>query len=93
MNSVLKPDDNKRALVVGLGLTGRSCVRHLVARGYKVAGVDTRPAPPAFETLKREFPQAALHTGGLPERLFADPRIAGRESGCLAQGTGDRARP
>jgi len=75
MNSVLKPDDNKRALVVGLGLTGRSCVRHLVARGYKVAGVDTRPAPPAFETLKREFPQAALHTGGLPERLFADPGL------------------
>ncbi len=75
MNSVLKPDDNKRALVVGLGLTGGSCVRHLVARGYKVAGVDTRPAPPAFEMLRREFPQATLHTGGLPERLFADPGL------------------
>ena len=75
MNAVLKPDDNKRALVVGLGLTGRSCVRHLMAHGYVVRGVDTRPTPPQMEELKREYPQMELHVGGLPERLFDDPGL------------------
>jgi UDP-N-acetylmuramoylalanine--D-glutamate ligase len=72
MSAVLKPNDDKRALVVGLGLTGLSCVRHLAARGYKVAGVDTRAAPPKLDELKRGFPQVELHTGGLPAALFDD---------------------
>ena len=75
MNAVLKPDNNKRALVVGLGLTGRSCVRHLVARGYAVRGVDTRAAPPELEKLRREYPQVELHLGGLPQPLFDDPGL------------------
>ena len=75
MNAVLKPDDNKRALVVGLGLTGHSCVRHLMTHGYAVRGVDTRPTPPQIEELKRAYPQVELHVGGLPEKLFADPGL------------------
>ncbi len=75
MNAVLKPNDDKRALVVGLGLTGLSCVRHLVARGYKVAGVDTRDVPPKFDELKRSYPQVELHTGGLPPSLFDEPGL------------------
>ncbi len=75
MNAVLKPDDNKRALVVGLGLTGRSCVRHLTARGYVVRGVDTRAAPPRIEELKREYPRMELHLGGLLASLFDDPGL------------------
>ncbi len=65
----------KRALVVGLGLTGISCVRHLVARGYDVTVVDTREQPPKLEELRREFPQVAVHTGGLPPALFDDPGL------------------
>ena len=34
------------ALVVGLGLTGISCVSHLVARGSDVTVADTREQPP-----------------------------------------------
>jgi len=75
MSAVLKPNDDKRALVVGLGLTGLSCVRHLVARGYKVAGVDTRDAPPKLDELKRSYPQVELHSGGLPAALFDDPGL------------------
>ncbi|HKQ31546.1 MAG TPA: Mur ligase family protein, partial [Burkholderiales bacterium] len=67
--------ETKRALVVGLGLTGASCVRHLLARGYAVTGVDTRTAPPGFEQLQREFPQANLHAGGLDPALFRDPGL------------------
>jgi UDP-N-acetylmuramoylalanine--D-glutamate ligase len=70
-----KPNDDKRALVVGLGLTGRSCVRHLAARGYAVRGVDTREAPPELGALKRRFPQVELYPGGLPDTLFDRPGL------------------
>ena len=65
----------KRALVVGLGLTGFSCVRHLVARGHDVTVVDTRDQPPKLDELKREFPDVAVHTGGLPAAFFDDPGL------------------
>ncbi len=61
---------NKQALVVGLGLTGASCVRHLRERGYRVAGVDTRAQPPGFDVLQHEFPDVAFHVGGFDAGLF-----------------------
>jgi UDP-N-acetylmuramoylalanine--D-glutamate ligase len=67
--------ETKRALVVGLGLTGASCVRHLVRRGYDVTGVDTRDEPPGFAELRGEFPHVAFHTGGLDEKLFREPGL------------------
>ena len=67
--------ETKRALVVGLGLTGFSCVRHLVARGHDVTVVDTRDQPPKLAELKREFPDVAVHAGGLPAALFDDPGL------------------
>ena len=67
--------ETKRALVVGLGLTGISCVRYLLARGYDVTVVDTRTQPPKLEELQREFPQVGVHTGGLPTALFNDPGL------------------
>jgi UDP-N-acetylmuramoylalanine--D-glutamate ligase len=75
MNAVLQAGEDKRALVVGLGLTGRSCVRFLTARGYRVTGVDTRPTPPELNELRREFPSVALHTGGLRPELFERPGL------------------
>ncbi len=67
--------ETKHALVVGLGLTGASCVRHLSRLGYAVTGVDTRPQPPQFDQLQREFPQTQFHLGGLEPRLFRDPGL------------------
>ncbi|MBI3899178.1 MAG: UDP-N-acetylmuramoyl-L-alanine--D-glutamate ligase [Gammaproteobacteria bacterium] len=62
----------KRALVVGLGFTGATCVRYLLKQGYDVVGVDTRRQPPNLHELQREFPNVVLHTGGLDERLLRD---------------------
>ena len=67
--------ETKRALVVGLGLTGISCVRHLLARGYDVAVVDTRAQPPKLKELQHEYPQVAAYAGGLPRTLFDDPGL------------------
>ena len=39
--------NKKRVLVVGLGKTGLSCARYLLARGYEVAVTDSREHPPA----------------------------------------------
>ncbi len=75
MNAVLRRDGDKRALVVGLGLTGLSCVRHLSARGYALTVVDTRAAPPGLQELRRNFPQVALHTGDLAPALFEQPGL------------------
>ncbi len=76
MNAALMAKtETKRALVVGLGLTGYSCVRHLVARGHDVTVVDTREHPPKLDELKREFPRVGVHTGGLPAVLFDDPGL------------------
>ena len=65
----------KHALVVGLGLTGMACVRHLVARGYQVTVVDTRDQPPKLDELRRDFPRVVAHTGGLPDAVFRDPGL------------------
>ncbi len=76
MNAVLMAKtETKRALVVGLGLTGISCVRHLNARGYDVTVVDTREQPPKLAELQHELPQVAVHTGGMPAALFDNPGL------------------
>jgi UDP-N-acetylmuramoylalanine--D-glutamate ligase len=61
-----------RTLVIGLGVTGLSCVRHLAARGTALAVADTRDAPPGLEALRRDHPDVAVFLGPLDERLFLD---------------------
>jgi UDP-N-acetylmuramoylalanine--D-glutamate ligase len=65
----------KRALVVGLGLTGLSCVRHLRARGYTVRVLDTRPEPPMLARLRAQWPQAEVHAGGWRADWLEDPGL------------------
>lgn len=61
-------------VVVGLGKTGLSCVRFLKSRGYPVAVTDTRDNPPGLAELQAEFPDVALHLGGLDAALLASAR-------------------
>lgn len=53
-----------RVLVVGLGLTGVSCVRYLTRLGCRVAVTDSRDHPPAAEALREQFPDLAMMLGG-----------------------------
>ena len=50
-------------LVLGLGLTGFSLARHLVARGARVRVADTRPSPPFAADFAAALPGIALATG------------------------------
>jgi UDP-N-acetylmuramoylalanine--D-glutamate ligase len=54
----------RRAVVVGLGVTGLSVVRHLRRLGVaSVTVVDSRQAPPEAGALRTQFPEVALHSG------------------------------
>lgn len=54
-------------VVVGLGKTGYSCVRHLVAQGYVVAVMDCKEKPALADNLRAEFPKVATYFGGYNE--------------------------
>lgn len=57
-------------VIVGLGATGISCVRHLRQRGMQVAVTDTRENPPFLPALKETFPEVVVATGGIDETLL-----------------------
>lgn len=54
-----------KALVVGLGDTGMSCVRWLIGHGAQVRTTDTRATTPHAERLRTEYPELAMRLGGL----------------------------
>jgi UDP-N-acetylmuramoylalanine--D-glutamate ligase len=56
---------DRKHIVVGLGMTGVSCVRYLLAQGSQVEVVDTRLQPPGLEKFKAEFPQVPVRLGPL----------------------------
>lgn len=54
---------DKTYLVVGLGLTGVSCVRYLRAQGKYVEAIDSRTNPPGLANVQAEFPDLKIHLG------------------------------
>lgn len=54
----------RKALVVGLGDTGASCVRWLLENDAEVRATDTRPAPPHALHLTEAFPEVQQTLGG-----------------------------
>ena len=57
-------------LVVGLGITGLSVVRHLHKLGESMIVVDSRDIPPALNEFKQSFADVPLHTGKFNKKLF-----------------------
>ena len=58
------------AVIVGLGNTGLSAARHLLSRGWRVSGTDTRDQPPALAALQALQADMPLRTGGLDVTLL-----------------------
>jgi len=61
----------RRAVVLGLGLTGYTLARWLAKHGATVSVADTRPHPPNAERLARENPGIPLETGPFTASTFA----------------------
>ncbi|MCY4154052.1 MAG: UDP-N-acetylmuramoyl-L-alanine--D-glutamate ligase [Gammaproteobacteria bacterium] len=71
------------SLILGLGKTGWSCVRHLAGSGERLAVADTRQAPPQLANLQQDYPQVPFLAGDFqPEllcrarRLIVSPGVA-----------------
>ena len=60
----------RRAIVLGLGMTGLSLVRHLLRHGADVRVADTRDDPPNLEALAVEFPQVRVDAGRFSDATF-----------------------
>ena len=63
---------DKKVLVLGLGETGLSLVRWLVARGAHVRAADSRDLPPTFALLRVELPQVEISCGVFRDEIFSD---------------------
>ncbi len=66
--------NSEPTLVIGLGKTGLSCVRFLVANGVPVAVTDSRVNPPCLDEFRNEFGKGldpvACSVGGFDGELF-----------------------
>lgn len=62
----------RRAVVLGLGVTGLSVARYLSGLGWRLLVADSRERPPGAEGLKMDAPGAELVTGRLDLELPAD---------------------
>lgn len=52
-------------VIVGLGLTGLSCARHLRRRQLPFSAMDTRDVPPGIDAFRSEFPDVDVTLGRL----------------------------
>ncbi len=57
-------------LIVGLGATGLSCVRHLAATDRSIVVTDSRTAPPALDAIRAEFSEIKTVLGSFDTALF-----------------------
>jgi len=67
-----RSDMHAYTLVVGLGMTGLSVVRHLRKLGESMIVVDSRDIPPALNEFKQDFSDVPLHTGKFNKKLFVN---------------------
>jgi UDP-N-acetylmuramoylalanine--D-glutamate ligase len=59
-------------VVVGLGQSGLSTVRTLMALGATATVSDSRADPPGLAALRAEFPELSCQLGGFDPMLFRD---------------------
>ncbi len=63
---------DKPRVVIGLGLTGMACARHLAALGEPFAVADSREQPPGLEAFRAEFSELPLQLGPFAVDQFVD---------------------
>jgi len=66
--------ENVYTLVVGLGVTGLSVVRYLRGLGESIIVTDSRDIPPGIKTLRENYPDVPVRTGGFDAELFVNAR-------------------
>lgn len=69
--SQAEPEKQPLTIVMGLGLTGLSCVELLVSKDAPFMVVDTRTNPPRLAQFKSDYPQVPVVLGELDKDLLA----------------------
>ena len=57
-------------VVLGLGVTGLSCARHLYRNGESFSVIDTRSHPPGLTEMEQEMPDVAVYAGDYPAAVL-----------------------
>ena len=70
MHEACRPSPGGHVLVVGLGETGLSCIRHLAGSYRTVVAVDSREHPPCRTEVESEFPEVDTRCGGFDVPVF-----------------------
>jgi UDP-N-acetylmuramoylalanine--D-glutamate ligase len=70
LNKVARGHGPTYTAVVGLGRSGLSCVRYLLAQGHRVAVTDSRVEPPGLAPLRALDNAIPLSLGGLDAKLL-----------------------
>lgn len=68
-------EQQRKAMIVGLGKSGLSAARYLHGQGYSVAVTDSRIAPPGLEALRDELPDAAVFVGGFSDAALVNTDV------------------
>jgi UDP-N-acetylmuramoylalanine--D-glutamate ligase len=55
--------DRTDYVVIGLGITGLSCIDFLVNQGLPVLAMDTRQTPPQLDSTQTRYPSLSIYTG------------------------------
>ncbi|TVS17455.1 MAG: UDP-N-acetylmuramoyl-L-alanine--D-glutamate ligase [Gammaproteobacteria bacterium] len=63
------------SVVLGLGVTGLSCLRHLHAQGRRLVAMDSRDAPPEVDTVREELPDVVVITGGFDAAIALEASL------------------
>lgn len=61
-------------LVIGLGISGQSCLRYLLAQQEPVRALDTRAQPPGIVEVKQAFADVPMHLGSWNESWLSEAR-------------------
>lgn len=72
------------SVVLGLGSTGLSLLRHLHGREQRLLAMDSRAAPPELERVRQEFPDLPLLTGGFDADLLEQAALIAVSPGIAA---------
>lgn len=57
-------------VIVGMGVTGLSCVKHFSNTGKSIAVMDSRENPPELETINKDYPHVPVYLGGFDTEIL-----------------------
>lgn len=72
------------SVVLGLGSTGLSLLRHLSRKGGALVAMDTRADPPEAERVRRELPAVEVITGGFDAGILEQAALISVSPGIAA---------